>query len=177
MFKSFIKSKKGLLLSSIIFIMFLILVLPYFAKLSEVQTNSSFSPDTGFFYSSNDFYQAMEDYQESGRDFYILMRWTFDVVWPFVYYVFFVSIIANLVATSNRKKERLFLLLPLFAVAMDFVENTFASINVGIYPLQSIFLLRVLQVASLLKWLLIIIVLFLILYLCIMRVIKSKKNG
>ena len=164
MFRKFLTSKKGLIIFSIIFVIFIIVVLPYFANLTESKTNSSFSPDTGFFYSAEIFYDNMEIYGQTGRDFYILMRWTFDLIWPLVYTLFFISIITNLTTKMKKEKRIYFLSVPIIAVIFDLLENISASINVGIFPNQSIFLLRLLQIFSLFKWIFIFLTLLVIIY-------------
>jgi len=175
MLKRFIYSKKGLIITSIVFTVFIVLVLPYVSSLTEEMTHSTFSPDTGFFYSIEDFNQAMIQYGQTGRNFYILMRWTFDVIWPMVYFTFFTTILFHL-SSKHIKNQNYIILVPIAAVIMDLLENLLASINVGIFPNQAVFLLRMLQVFSMLKWISIGLILIAIIYLLILYSIQKTKN-
>lgn len=175
MIKRFLFSKKGIILTSIIFVLFVIFVLPYFARLTAEKTNSNFSPDTGFFYSLEEFYNNMEIYGIEGRNFYILMRWTFDIVWPIVYFCFYLSTLGYLAKKLEKKQQILFFALPVFGVGFDFLENLLATINVSLYPNRAEFLLRLLQVSSLFKWAFIILSTFSILYLLFFNLAKKKN--
>lgn len=176
MLKRLLFSKKWLIITSIFFVLFIALVLPYFSALTESKTNSTFSPDTGFFYTLEEFYNNMEIYGIEGRNFYILMRWTFDVVWPIVYFSFFTAVLGNLIKKTVSNKKTLFLALPIIGVIFDFIENILATISVYIYPKRVDLLLRLLQVTSLLKWALILITTFAIVYLLILNLIRKKTD-
>jgi hypothetical protein len=75
-----------------------------------------------------------------------------------------------------RKQQHLILALPICGVGLDFLENTLATIAVGIYPRRSEFLVGLLQISSLLKWLLIILSLLALLSLIIVNLINQKKS-
>ncbi|PKK95199.1 MAG: hypothetical protein CVV60_02520 [Tenericutes bacterium HGW-Tenericutes-5] len=175
MIQRFLFSKKGLIISSVLFVLFIAFVLPYFSVLTANKTNSYFSPDTGFFYSLDEFYNNMEIYGIEGRDFYILMRWTFDVIWPLVYFSFFISSLGNLTKKQTKKNLTMFLTLPFIGVGFDLLENILATVNVSIYPERTVFLLKLLQVSSLLKWLFIILAVVSIVYFFVLSLIKKNK--
>ena len=176
MIKKFLFSKKGCIVISIVFIVFIVIVLPVISKLTESVTHTSFSPDTAIFYSTNEFYEAMEIYGKAGRDFYVLLRWTFDVIWPLVYFSFLISVLGHL--TRNHPKERrlLILLIPLVSVIFDFFENTFATLNVVIYPSKIEFLIVLLQGMSLMKWFFIVLAMLAIIYSLIVNIVMRKKS-
>jgi len=163
------------MVSSIVLLFFIAVVLPYFSIQSEILSHSTFSPDTAFFYTVTEFYQAMEWYGQDGRNAYILLRWTFDVVWPIVYTSFLVSASGALTKTKSRKTQLLVLSLPILSVFFDFFENILASINVGIYPIQIEFLVIFLEGISLLKWFFIGLTAFVLMYLLIQRFIAKKQ--
>jgi hypothetical protein len=177
MIKKLFTSKPAFILSSILFLLFMVLVLPYFSTLTNSKTNSDFSPDTGFFYTAEEFYENMEIYQQEGRDFYILMRWTFDLIWPLVYTFFFLQVLYRLSKSCNKKKRKIVMILPFLGYGFDLMENTFASINVGIYPKESQFLFSLMQISSMLKWLFIFIIPVLIVYLLITNRKKRTQTN
>jgi hypothetical protein len=63
----------------------MIAVLPLVNLLSQHWIGVSESPDTIMFYHPNDFYALMILYGVKGRRIYIILRWTFDLVYPFAY--------------------------------------------------------------------------------------------
>jgi hypothetical protein len=172
MIKKLFTSKPAFMISSVLFLLFMVLVLPYFSNLTNSKTNSDFSPDTGFFYTAEEFYENMEIYQQEGRDFYILMRWTFDLIWPLVYTFFFLQVVIRLSKSCSKRKRKIIIAIPLLGSLFDLLENTFSSINVGIYPNESSFLFSLMQISSMLKWLFIFIFPIIIIYL----LIKKNKN-
>lgn len=153
MFNQVIKvlNKKSILvITSVIFVLFMAVVLPWINYLNGIYIGVSMSPDTSLFYSPSAFYQMLYDYGQEGRNFYILIRWTFDLIYPFVYGLFLV------VAFIHVKKENLkyyMILLPILGVIFDFLENISATILIAIYPSQSNLLVYILQIMSFLKWL------------------------
>jgi hypothetical protein len=70
------------LISLLVFIAFMILVLPVQADLAQQTSNGAASPDSSFFYSPDDLYAMADTYGETGRAAYVRARWTFDVSWP-----------------------------------------------------------------------------------------------
>ena len=73
-------SRKGLIVTTVIFVLFIAFVLPYFSSITSIITDSTFSPDTGFFYSPDTFFANMEIYGSDGRKVNIMMRLTFDII-------------------------------------------------------------------------------------------------
>ncbi len=119
----------------LIFLFFILYVLPMMAGRLTEYTGVAVSPDTSFFYSPAELYQMAEAYGDAGRAFYVRQRYTFDLVWPFAYYFFFTSLITYLLA---RCKPGSFIryanLLPLFAFLFDLLENISVSLVMARYP-------------------------------------------
>ena len=117
-------TKKILMISSIIFLVFMIVVLPNVTGYMEEITGTTSSPDTSLIYSSGDLFDIASAYGEEGRDAYISLRFTFDIIWPIVYFMFLVSFIGVLIKKLKLKeKYKYLILLPLFSVVFDFLEN------------------------------------------------------
>ena len=66
-----LKHTRILVLTSTIFVLFLLIVLPNMAGTLER------SPDTSFLYSASDLYTMAEEYGAEGRAYYIRTRFTF----------------------------------------------------------------------------------------------------
>jgi hypothetical protein len=63
------------------FAFFIAVILPQQSELATVYGLSE-SVDTSFFYNASELYRIAESYGALGREFYIVQRWTFDLVWP-----------------------------------------------------------------------------------------------
>ena len=82
------------------------------------------SPDTSLIYSEADLYDMAENYGEMGRKAYIKLRWTFDLVWPFVYTLFLVLwAIKILEYIPENRRLRYIFVLP--AISMFFDSHVF----------------------------------------------------
>jgi hypothetical protein len=139
-----------------LFILFMLFVLPKMAgRLSEM-TGFDRSPDTSFIYSAADLYAMAEAYGAEGRAYYIYQRFTFDLIWPLVYLLFFLALITllyrRLPPTSNL---RLVNLLPFAGVLFDLLENSGAAYLMYRYPEPVPFLAPLVPVFTFLKWLMI----------------------
>lgn len=146
-----------MILSLAVMILFMITVLPAQAVSAEQNAGGSISPDTSFFYTPGDLLQAAEEYGAGGRLAYIQSRWTFDLVFPFVYMVFLVTGISWFHQNLEDPTEWIGFanLLPIAAGLFDYLENTGASLVMGLYPAQVTGLALLTAIFSAVKWLLI----------------------
>ncbi len=144
---------KNATIALVIFILFTIIALPYFARQSLEQTGISKSPDTSFIYGRIDLYRMAELYGEEGRAYYIINRWTFDVVWPLIYGSFIVLGIAYYIGKNHPRLSKM-IILPLSAVLFDFLENTGASIVFCRYPTRTPIIDSLTPLFTFGKWLL-----------------------
>ena len=145
------------LTATLVFVVFMILVLPYMASLSEAQTGSQESPDTSFFYTDEDLYRMAQEYGEAGRQAYVRVRWSFDVIWPLVYCIFLATGISWLTrrAMPSGSKWQRANLVPLLAAFFDFLENLFASVVMSRYPNPTIILAALTPWMTVIKWILV----------------------
>ncbi len=169
-FNTFLLNKKIYMIIIIIFILFMVVVLPLVNLLSQQWIGVSESPDTMMFYHSSDFYALLTLYGLKGRQIYIVLRWTFDLVYPFVYGLF---LYASLLKFNQKIK---FLLLPIFGVVFDFLENITATINVAVFPKEFNFLVYIMQGFSFLKWFFIILSFILLLYFLVKFMIEKSRK-
>ena len=79
------------LVALMVFILFIMLVLPLQASKAKAQNGDMGSPDLSFYYSAEDLYQMAEAFGEEGRKSYIIARYSFDLVWPLVYTFFLIT--------------------------------------------------------------------------------------
>lgn len=142
-----------LIIASLVFIFFMVLVLPNMAgQLAEV-TGVDVSPDTSLIYSSAELYEMAESYGQEGRAYYIYSRFTFDVVWPLAYMFFLVVTISYLYRDYDIGRPwKMFNLLPLAAGIFDFLENSAASLVMYRYPLETPVVAALAPAFTFIKW-------------------------
>jgi hypothetical protein len=148
-----------------------LLVLPHEAnKLYDIVGNTP-SPDTSFIYSANDVFYMAETYGQAGRDYYISSRFSFDIIWPIVYTLFFLFTFAYLVK-KDKTITRFIYLLPIISFSFDILENSLASLIFYYYPLRLVILAHILPFATFIKWLSISCSILLLFYLSYLNVKK-----
>lgn len=143
---------KNLIVSMILFITFIIVVLPYFQNLFLSRVGVSESPDTSFFYTSSDLYQIASNYGVEGRKLYITLRFTFDLIWPLVYGSFLVFSIGAFLKKTGEGHYMGMVYIPIIAVFFDYLENIFASIVMSSYPTELAIIGFLTPQLTLLKW-------------------------
>ncbi len=141
----------------IIFLAFTALVLPGQAEQAEAYSGAVGSPDSSIFYTADQLYAFAEAYGPQGRRSYVEARWTFDVAWPLVYTLFLATAITWLTKKAGQQNGplRYLHLIPVVAMALDFLENTAASIVIARFPLRTPILAQLSGFFTTSKWLLI----------------------
>lgn len=140
------------MVATVIFLLFTAIVLPVVATLSTDVIGVSESIDTNFQFNLDHIYSIVDSYGANGRRTYIILRWTFDVIFPFVYTGFLVSITAYFAKKVDCKYNEKVLYIALLAMGFDFLENIFATILMSIYPTTFHIIVYLLITASILKW-------------------------
>lgn len=143
---------KIFLIALLIFIIFLVAVLPWESERSSERLGFDRTPDTSFIYNQADLYEMAEAYGEEGRSYYIHSRFTFDIIWPLVYFFFLWSGITLVLKRFSSRLIRGLLLLPLFGAVFDFLENSGASLVMYRYPAETILIDQLTPVFTFFKW-------------------------
>jgi hypothetical protein len=168
---------KVMIVSIIIFILFMALILPAASAHSQKISGSSASPDTSLIYSADDIYDMADAYGEQGRRSYVNMRFSFDLVWPIVYLLFMTTVLANLLKCfDSDSKMRCFVLIPLFGAIFDYLENIFAAITIARFPSKTPVIAQLTPVFTMIKWALLGVGFTLILALLIYRIYRRIKE-
>jgi len=138
----------------VIFILFMIFVLPQQSQKAEAYSGG-ISPDTSYSYSTDDLYQMAEAYGAEGRAAYIHARFTFDLVFPLVYFLFLTTAVSWCLARIFPKgsRWRLLNLFPFAGAVFDYLENISASVVMGRYPALTPVIDFLAPVFTLVKWL------------------------
>ena len=154
--KSYEKVNIYILIFSIVFFLaFLLFFLPGESENSKEYYGETKAPDTSFVYSGNDLFNMAQEFGQSGRDYYIRSRITFDIVWPVSYGLFLWALIAILGKTIKNKSLKTIILLPFFGVIFDYLENIGASVVMYLYPVRINFLNNLVPIFTFLKWIII----------------------
>ncbi len=165
-------STKQVVFFTIVFILFTALVLPFVAAETTRLIGVSESPDTSFSFNVEKIFSIIDSYGASGRRIYVIVRWTFDIVWPLIYTLFLGSSIAYLARRSSCRFTYKPLYFVLLAVLFDLLENINATILMLIHPKEPSFIAYLLIFSSIIKWMLIGLS-FLILMLMFVRFIVA----
>jgi len=142
------------LLGLTVFILFTALVLPGQAAQADEDTGGKATPDLSFVYSTSDLYEMAQSYGADGRSSYVKARFTFDLVWPLVYTLFLVTSISwpfvkVFPAESVWQRANL---VPLLAMALDYLENVSTSIVMARYPARTDVVDTLATIFTPLKW-------------------------
>jgi len=141
-------------ISFLIFLIFMALVLPQQSASAETYSGGAGSPDTSLFYTPNELYSMAESYGASGRLAYINARFTFDLIFPFVYGFFLTALISWLGKRVFQQTSRLkFInLFPPIGMIFDFLENISASIVMAQYPSSADLAASLAPAFTFIKW-------------------------
>lgn len=110
--------------------------------------------DVRYSYSTNDVISLFNKLGENGRGSYKLF-YLFDYIFGLVYFLLFVLIILNNYYKKLKmvKLTKVFLIIALFAVLFDYIENTLVLIMLSKYPANISSLVSIAKPVTLLKFL------------------------
>ena len=142
------------LIALLVFVLFSALVLPRQAASAEKSTAEAGTPDLSFYYSPGDLYRMAEAYGEDGRDAYIRVRFTFDLLWPVVYTFFLTTAISWLYARgfSEDSPWQRANLAPVLGMVFDYLENISTSLVMLRYPQPTPVVAWLAPIFTSLKW-------------------------
>jgi hypothetical protein len=127
-----LSSKRVLAFFTVLFIL-TIAALPIIQESSDNEVSRS--PDMSFFYTVEELYEMAESYGAEGRRNYIIMRFTFDLVFPLIYGGFLISALGWLYDVDGLLKWRnRVVLLPFSALLFDYLENISTATVMWFYP-------------------------------------------
>jgi flagellar biosynthesis protein FlhB len=143
-------SKKTRWIIGLIMVFFIIVVLPFMSWLFLYQIGVSAQPDVTFFYPKEYLFELASLYGSEGIKLYIILRYTFDLIWPVVYTVFLFVFL-----TFFYKGSRVypFAIATVFlSVFFDLCENIGATIVFAQFPTRLEGCALFTSVSSSLKW-------------------------
>ncbi|MCF7927275.1 MAG: hypothetical protein K9L74_06875 [Candidatus Izimaplasma sp.] len=171
-----ITTKKAFIKITITFVLFLVVVLPVMAGFSAINVGDV-TPDTLFLLSAEHLYEIAGNISADGRSMYVLLRFTFDLIWPIVYLLFLLSTIGILTKKLRVENTENLLLIPILAFTFDLSENIFFSITFLVYPRKMDFILFLGSIFSNLKWLFILVAFGSVIVLLVKLLLRQFKNN
>lgn len=151
-------SGKVCVVFTLLFLLYLFVLLPAESRKSDEVTGGLSSPDTTFYYTSNDLKDLISEYSVDARNAYVSSKIRFDILWPLAYGGWLISLIGYSVTELRPKgnaKSRIFTwlpVLPLFAVLFDFLENITVSVAMLTFPDSPFGVIEVAPIFTILKW-------------------------
>jgi hypothetical protein len=166
---NYLKKDRVRVLFIVLFIIFAFVISPIILILSNQFTNIRFSPDVSLFYSPDIFYDTLIATGQSGRNYYFITTWSFDLLYPIIYGLAILSVMIK----YKKDQKSLIYIIPLLGILFDYLENSLASLLAFFYKTEIDLLVYVLQFFSSIKWLSIGLSILIILILTIKN---HKKN-
>lgn len=158
--------------STLLFVFFIIRVLPSQSNLA-LSYGLQESIDTSWFYNSSELYRIAENYGTIGRQFYIQQRWTFDLIWPLVYFSFVFSISALLYKSIGLSHQNRWILSFIWlAILFDYLENSMVTLVMFRYPSLTWIIADFAGTATSLKWIFLGIGFFVLTFLLVIKLIQ-----
>jgi len=167
----------------VVFVLFMIFVMPVFSAKAAQYSNGMSSPDTSLFYSGSDLYKMAQGYGQAGRDSFVNIRWTLDLLFPLVYSAFFITTTSWLLRriTPVSSKLRILNLVPLAAFVFDLLENSATSLVMMRFPVKAPVAQALAPVFTPIKWIAVFAAFLLLIIAALTWVIKrvriTKKNN
>jgi len=143
------------LVSGIGLLVFVIFVLPTFNIKTAEFAGEMGVPDLRILYSPSTLQSMAEAYGESGRDSYLNLHWTLDLVFPLLYTLSLITATSWLLErlTLRSSKSWLLNLIPLIGFLGDIGENAFSSIVMARFPYPSNVAQALSAIFTPIKWL------------------------
>lgn len=158
--RPFFASGAVLAVTTLLFIYFMVSVLPEQSAAASAWSPKGATFDTVFFYSPDTATRMAGVWTQEGRLSYIFARWSFDLVWPVVYGAFVYAawlfslwrLSPSARAGSGRSPASRFAWIALLGPAFDYAENIAATLLLSSVqpPAQGIAVVA--SIASALKW-------------------------
>jgi uncharacterized membrane protein YeiB len=159
------------LLSALLFLFALNVLLPVMSNAS----GNILTPDSDFFYNSIRLKEIGATYSHADVLAYTKTRFTYDLLWSLAYGFYMVSTIAYMTKSwKNISLLKVLYTLPIVAMSFDLIENSLCSLY--FFEIAQGLTGFLAPLASRLKWLTILVILFTQATLIVISLLKSVKK-
>ncbi len=130
-------------------------IMPVASAILELAANNSVLPlDLMFFYTPAQAFAMLDKYGPAGRELYMKVELTADIIYPIIYTLFFGLLISWLFQRAFRPDSKMqkWNAAPVGAWFFDLLENIGIVTMLSLYPSQPVFLAWLTMLVGLLKW-------------------------
>lgn len=167
---------KHLIVSFIILLLGIFIVLPLMQNAIVESTGDTITPDSSHFVQADELETLSSCYGPDGRFTYVWTRWTYDLLWPLLYLQFLLVYISFLSSSLSIKMRKVMMAIPLVAVLLDILENSFFSLYMIQFDRNIAFFRNAGCLISAGKWVVIFIAFALILVVFLLKIINKIKT-
>jgi hypothetical protein len=166
--------------ATIVFAVFIVVILPWVSAYTSANIGGLGSPDTTFLYSGRQLYAIADSYGADGRRLYVILRWTFDLLWPMAYAWFLVSWTRWLASFYQQSWVKQLYWIPIAAMLFDYLENSLVTIVMLLFPKPLYELGTIVSLVGLVKWstlsVAFVVILILVIGAITIRLLRIKNN-
>jgi hypothetical protein len=151
-------------------------IMPLAGGLLAFAANASVLPlDLMFFYTPDKAFAMIEKYGEAGRDLYIKIEMTADVIYPIIYTLFYGLLLSWLFQRGFKSDSKMqkYNVMPVGAWFFDLLENIGIVSMLSMYPSQPAVLAWLTMIFGSLKWLSFLATVGLVLF----GLVRAAMNG
>lgn len=151
-------------------------IMPLAGGLLAFAANASVLPlDLMFFYTPDKAFAMIEKYGEAGRDLYLKIEMTADVIYPIIYTLFFGLLLSWLFQRGFKSDSKMqkYNVMPVGAWFFDLLENIGIVSMLSMYPSQPAVLAWLTMIFGSLKWLFFLATVGLVLF----GLVRAAMNG
>jgi len=151
-------------------------IMPLAGGLLAFAANASVLPlDLMFFYSPDQAFAMIEKYGEAGRDLYMKIELTADIIYPIIYTLFYGLLLSWLFQRGFKPDSGLqkYNVMPVGAWFFDLLENIGIVSMLSMYPSQPAVIAWLTMLFGSLKWLCFLVTIGLVLY----GLVRAAMNG
>ena len=151
-------------------------IMPLAAGIMAFAANNSVMPlDLMFFYTPEQAFAMIEKYGAAGRDIYMKIELTADIIYPIVYTLFYGLLLSWLFQRGFKPDSKMqkFNVMPVGAWFFDLLENIGIVSMLSMYPSQPAVVAWLTMIFGSLKWLSFLVTIGLVLY----GLVRAIMNG
>ncbi|MFO7862420.1 MAG: hypothetical protein R6U85_00320, partial [Salinivirgaceae bacterium] len=145
-------SKFSIALLLILYIIFSVVIFPFFKNLYGLQDQALL--DVLFGFTPERAYEIITDYGNLGRRGIFIITGIVDFLYPLIYGPLLALLLSRLIINLDCTiSGRLIILVPFVAVLFDYIENAGIIFMIADYPNMNIAIAWLTSIAGILKWL------------------------
>ncbi len=167
-------SRKKLIISTVLFLMTALFLIPIMTNSIKSVVQTGTTPDTSIGYNFKELAEMRDIYGREGARTYLYTRMTYDFIWPLMYLFFLVNVFSFFLYGLPLYDIKFLKGLPFLVFLLDLVENTFCSLYF-FYGNRVIGLIA--TYSSRIKWYTLFFLLILFVLLAVYKIFRHMKRS